>query len=191
MEVRVAVGPGSGKELITSLSTIPGMRVRHASSPEELAGADLLVTPRGPSRSFSKWYREDPVGRAVVEAHRNGTAWIALCGSGIPLAARLGAGCDGIEPLSLVAMTATNDRLFGEGTVLTTDGRRLPFHFTSAPSYEGFAGTDILGRAGGEGAILRGDDIVISSGLPLSTEGWAFLFAAAGFPVAGTQVPPR
>ncbi len=187
MDVALVPGPGNGRELEASLARNPDARVRLIRRAEELQGADLILTPRGPSRSFSRWYREDPLGQAVVQAYLDGTPWVALCGSSLPLASKLGRGCDGIEPLSLLAMAGTNDLLNGQGNIETREGVRLPFHFTSAPAYEPQGSTEVLGKTGGQGSVLRDGDLVVCSGLPLSREAWAFLFGAAGYPVAGAE----
>ncbi|MBW3583185.1 MAG: hypothetical protein KY455_08825 [Euryarchaeota archaeon] len=187
MDVCIVPGPGNAQELVDSLTRMRGARVYVAGRPADLERADLLVTPRGPSRSFSKWYEGDDLGQAVRAVHQKGTPWIALCGSALPLSSEHGAGCSGVARFSIAAMRGSNDRLFGQDKVKTSEGRELPFHFTSAPSFEAREGTEVLGTIGGEGAILRAEDLVVSAGLPLSPEAWLFLFEAAGLPLAGAK----
>lgn len=187
MEVCIVAGPGNGQEIMDSIVAVPGVRVRTARRPEEIGTCDLMVTPRGPSRSFSSWYREDPLGQAVLRNHQAGTSWLALCGSALPLCASFGSGCEGISPQSIIAAKGMNDRLFSQRDVVTKDGRRLPFHFTSAPSFTAEGDTEVLGSTDGEGSILREAELVVASGLPLTTDGWFFLFESVGYPVAGAR----
>lgn len=184
MEVCVIPGPGNGQEVIDSITAIPGLRVRTARDPSEIGSCDVMVTPRGPSRSFSAWYREHPLGQAVVQAYQSGVPWVALCGSALPLVARFGAGCGGIEPQSLIAARGVNDRFFGQRDV-ETGRQKLPFHYTSAPSFEAEGDTEVLGKTDGEGSVLREADLVITAGLPLTHDGWFFLFESVGYPLAG------
>lgn len=190
MQVCVVPGPGNGQELVDSIVTVPGVRVRAAHTREEIGTCDVIVTPRGPSRSFSAWYRDDPLGRAVLDAYQAGTPWVALCGSALPLVARFGSGCGGIEAQSLIAAKGTNDRFFGQRDVLTPDGQKLPFHYTSAPSFEADGETEVLGRTDGEASVLREADLVITAGFPLTQDGWIFLFESVGYPLAGARTDP-
>lgn len=189
MRICVVPGPGNGKELMDGLARMGGVDIVLVRNPDELAEADLIVTPRGPSRSFSKWYQDDPLGQAVVTAHQRGASWLALCGSALPLMSVFGTGCAGITALSLLPAKGTNDVLQGQDDVETPDGRRLPFHFTSAPVYEAGAteGVETLAKTEGLGSVVRGHDLVVSSGLPLTEDGWSFLFEAAGCPVRGAR----
>lgn len=190
MDLVIAAGPGNGKELMDHLAWTAGARVKLAWRAEEIHDADLIVTPRGPSRSFSKWYQTDPVGQAVLQAYQQGTPWLAFCGSGLPLCSKLGAGCHGIEPLSLIAATGTNDRCHGPGIIRTVAGKEYPFHFTSAPSFSPMADSDcelIATAKNGECAILRSGDLVVSSGIPATKDGWAFLFETMEIPISGAK----
>lgn len=188
MDLVIVPGPGNGKELMDSLAWTQGANVRLAREPEDLEGADLIVTPRGPSRSFSEWYLNDALGQAVLAASRQGVPWIAFCGSALPLSAELGEECQGVTAQSLVAMKGRNNRLFGPGKVAASDDRVFRFHFTSAPSFEAMEGTETLAATNGDGSVLRADDIVVSSGLPVDQDGWAFLFEAVGVPIHGARI---
>lgn len=187
MEVCVVAGPGNGQELMDSLVGIPGLRVRAAKAAGDVGECDVILTPRGPSRSFSAWYQEDPLGKEVVATYQQGTPWVALCGSALPLCAAFGPGCGGIEPQSLIAAKGTNDRLYGQRDVESADGKHLPFHFTSAPSFQAQGESEVIGRTDGEGSVLRDAELLISAGLPLTHDGWLFLFESVGFPLAGAK----
>ncbi len=191
LDLVIAPGPGNGKELMDHLAWTDGARVKLAWSAEEIANADLLVTPRGPSRSFSDWYRTDPVGQAVVEAHQQGTTWLAFCGSALPLVSQVGEGCAGVHPLSMVAAKGRNNRCQGPGVARLADGTEYPFHYTSAPTFEALDGEDgaVLARArNGDGVILKSADLVLSSGLPMSKDGWRFLFDQLEIPLSGARL---
>ena len=187
MDVCIIPGPGNAQELVDSLTRTPGARVHVAARPADMERADVLMTPRGPSRSFGRWYQEETLGQAVLATNQQGVPWIALCGSSLPLCSQHGSGCDGVPKLSIAAMKGTNDRLFGQKIVRAQDGRQYPFHFTSAPMYEPLERTELLATSDGMGVVLRGDDLIVSSGLPLTPEAWTFLFEAAGMPLAGAK----
>lgn len=188
MRVCLVPGPGNGKEVMDGLTHMSGVKAILAHSVAELDDADLILTPRGPSRSFSAWYRNDPMGQEVLRRHQAGTPWLALCGSALPLASSFGKGCDGVRSVGLMAVEGTNDTLQGPRDTDQTSGRALRFHHTSAPVYRPLADTvEVLATTEGHGSILREGDLVVSSGIPMSHEGWAFLFEAAGLPVTGAR----
>ncbi len=66
---------------VEPLAREPGLRVRFAAAPSDLAGADLLIVPGSKSTMADlRWLRERGLAAALVAAAWTGTPLIGVCG---------------------------------------------------------------------------------------------------------------
>jgi len=82
---------------VEPLAREPGVRVRFATSPSHLVGADLLIVPGSKSTIADlAWLRENRLADALIAAARAGTPLIGLCG-GYQMLGRALEDPDGVE----------------------------------------------------------------------------------------------
>ncbi|OLD96523.1 MAG: cobyric acid synthase CobQ [Candidatus Rokubacteria bacterium 13_1_20CM_4_68_9] len=82
---------------VEPLAREPGVRVRFATSPSHLVGADLLIVPGSKSTIADlAWLRESRLADALIAAARAGTPLIGLCG-GYQMLGRALEDPDGVE----------------------------------------------------------------------------------------------
>ncbi len=132
---------------VEPLAREPGVRVRFAAAPSDLAGADLLIVPGSKSTMADlSWLRERGLAATLVAAARAGTPLIGVCG-GYQMLGHALEDPDGVESSvsaapglgllpAVTTFTRTKRTVRVRGRVIATDGALGAAHGQEIEGYE-------------------------------------------------------